>query len=162
MDKQEFIGVYREHARRLYNFILWTTGNKASSDDILQNVFVKVWNHGILPRDEEEQRKVMFTIARNACRDHFRSASRFSQLCSKYSSEPTLQHNDYEQKQAGISWQLVSSLPETERCILYLHLKIGYTYGEIASMMQLTEVNIRVKICRALKQLREVLKKADE
>jgi RNA polymerase sigma factor (sigma-70 family) len=52
--------------------------------------------------------------------------------------------------------ELVSECSDDERSILYLHLKAGYSYGEIAPMLNLSESNVRVKACRAIKHLRDL------
>ena len=51
--------------------------------------------------------------------------------------------------------ELISECSDDERSILYLHLKEGYSYGEIGSILAISEGNVRVKACRAIKRLRE-------
>jgi RNA polymerase sigma factor (sigma-70 family) len=55
----------------------------------------------------------------------------------------------------GVFWDILSECSETERCILYLHLKVGYSYSEIGTITGMSEANVRVKVCRAMKTLRE-------
>jgi RNA polymerase sigma factor (sigma-70 family) len=50
---------------------------------------------------------------------------------------------------------MLSECTESERSILYLHLKAGYSHAEIGSILDLSESNVRVKTCRAIKRLRE-------
>jgi RNA polymerase sigma-70 factor, ECF subfamily len=154
VEKDTFIMLYNRHAEKLFNFIRWTTADSAASRDILQNVFVRVWNCSGSPEDENECGRWLFTIAKHACVDHFRSAARFSRFRKEYNLETG---NDQDFPEKSSIWKEVGRLPETERSILYLHLKIGYTYKEIAGMLSLNESQVRVKAFRSLRKLKETI-----
>ncbi len=158
MQEGDFKNIYNEYGRRLYNFILWLTHNRAASDDILQNVFVNIWKCQTVPSSDIERQRWLFTVARNATLDHFRKVSRFSRFRSHYQSEYYEAPADPD---AHFTWNELSALPEKERCILYLHIKIGYTYKEIGDMLEMTENLVRVRAFRALKKLRENLTKKE-
>jgi RNA polymerase sigma-70 factor (ECF subfamily) len=152
VEKDKFLMLYNRHAEKLFNFIRWTTADSIASRDILQNVFLRVWNCSGSPEDEKECCRWLFTIAKHACVDHFRSAARFSRFRKEYNLESG---NDRVYPEKFSVWKEVARLPETERSILYLHLKIGYTFREIAEMLSLNESQVRVKAFRSLRKLRE-------
>lgn len=151
MREQQFANLYKEYSRQLYNFIRWTTGYSSMSDDIFQNVFIKIWRIDSFPVDPVECKRLMYTIARNACIDFFRSSARFSTMQKNYKFE--LENSVDEPIDSGI-WKELSKLPETDRSILYLHVKEGYAYKEIGVLLDMNENQIRVKAFRALKKLR--------
>jgi RNA polymerase sigma factor (sigma-70 family) len=154
VDSRTFKHMYDRNARRLYNFILWTTGNRSACDDILQTVFMKIWRSAAVPRSEDEQTAWLYTVARNACIDHFRSTRKFAE----YNDTIGVKEENVEESDDGrTAWRQVSQLEETERAVIYLHLKLGYTYAEIGRLMGMTENNARVKAFRALRKLRDVL-----
>ncbi len=154
MTESEFKRIYNEYGQRLYGFVMWLTHHRAASDDILQNVFINIWKCQTIPSSEIELQRWLFTVARNAALDHFRKVNRYSRFRTFY-------QNEYYQPPADpdshFTWNELSDLPEKERSILYLHLKIGYTYKEIGEMMEISENLVRVKAFRALKKLREKL-----
>ena len=156
MKELEFKTLYNNFGRKLYNFILWLTHNQSSCDDILQNVFIKVWNCDKAPLTFAEQQKWLFAIARNASLDYFRKSARISRTCARFKHE---YHNPIPDPDACFTWCSLAQLPETEQSILYLHIKIGYTYKEIADILSLNESQVRVKAFRALKKLRNCLEK---
>lgn len=158
MHESEFKTIYHESGKNLYNFILWITGNRGACDDILQEVFIKVWRCDGSPHDPEERKRWLLTITRNACLDFFRKSSRFSRFRTKYKEE---WYEPAEDPDAPFIWSELQSLAEVERSILYLHLKIGHSYKEIADMLELTENSVRVKAFRALKKLKETLVKKE-
>lgn len=154
MIESEFNKIYNVYGQRLYSFIIWLTHNRAASDDILQIVFVNIWRSQAVPASEIELQRWLFTVARNACLDHFRKINRFSRFRTTYQNEYYQQPPDPD---ANFTWNELSELPEKEKSILYLHLKIGYTYKEIGDMLEMTENLVRVRAFRALKKLREKL-----
>ena len=153
MDNSTLTSLYAAHAKNLYNYILWMTRNTESSKDILQIIFIRLWKSADAPTDEDEVRRWLFTAAKNACMDSFRSHARLTRLRSHYTAEfASIQDDPHD----GIFWDLLSELSDIERCILYLHLKAGYSYAEIGRIVDLSESNVRVKACRAIKRLRDV------
>lgn len=154
MDGTTFKQIYDRNARRLYNFILWTTGNRSACDDILQTVFIKVWRCAAAPAPTEEQTAWLYTIARHACIDYFRSVRKHSEYNDEIGGfDPRSEGND----DGEMAWRQVALLEETERAVIYLHLKLGYSYAEIGRLMDMTENNVRVKAFRALRKLRDIL-----
>ncbi|KMQ51743.1 RNA polymerase ECF-type sigma factor [Chitinispirillum alkaliphilum] len=144
---------YNNHANKVYTFILWLTQNRSSADDILQEVFVKAWKSEKIPSEQGEQLPWLYRVARNAAIDHYRKTRRFTDLKRDYTLEqksccglPT--------EDKGI-WAWLEKLAYTEKSILYLHLRDGYSYREIGEIMGMTENNVRVKAFRALKKLKE-------
>jgi RNA polymerase sigma-70 factor, ECF subfamily len=154
--EEQFRTIYREYGRKLYNFILWTVRCRAASDDILQNVFIKLLKIDNYPTVPEELQRWLFAVTRNACLDHLRSATRFSRFRVRYGQEYMPPEPDPDTKDI---WDKIAELAETDRMILFLHLKIGYTYKEIAEMNHMNEGQVRVKAFRALERLRSRLQK---
>jgi RNA polymerase sigma-70 factor (ECF subfamily) len=158
MHEAEFKNIYHESGRNLYNFILWITGNRSACDDILQDVFIKVWKCEVCPCDADERKRWLLAITRNTCLDFFRKSSRFSRFRTKYKEE---WYEPPEDPDAPFLWSELQSLPEVERSILYLHLKNGHSYKEVADTLGLTENLVRVKAFRALRKLKETFVKKE-
>ena len=154
VDSIVFKQLYDKNARKLYNFILWTTGNRSVCDDILQSVFIKVWRSTVAPESPGEQTAWLYTIARHACIDYFRTNKRYLE----YNEEICVKDDHRGLTDDGeMVWRQMGQLEETERAVVYLHLKLGYSYAEIGRLMEMTENNVRVKAFRALRKLRGII-----
>ena len=153
MDDRDVKALYDAHAKGLYNFILWMTRDPDASRDVLQTVFIRAWKSASLPSSFEDRNRWLFTAARNACYDSFRYGARLRSFKERY--EKHLRSQDGGSVPDGLFWDLLSECSKTERCILYLHLKAGYSYAEIGAVTDMTEANVRVRVCRAMKTLRE-------
>jgi RNA polymerase sigma-70 factor, ECF subfamily len=153
----EFRNMYRTHGKSVYNYILWICKNPDLSKDILQTVFIHAWtSNRALPETEDGLRKWLFTTARNAFIDSYRSQVRLSRLRDRYEKE---MDNGPDEMHGGFFKEMLSECSELERSILYLHLKAGYSYAEVGVMLELTEGHARVVACRAFKRLREILRR---
>jgi RNA polymerase sigma-70 factor (ECF subfamily) len=115
---------------------------------------VKVWKCDSVPENDIECKRWLFAIARNACIDYFRSSARFNNFQKRYVFEFD---EAVETDDNGYIWKELGNLPENDRSILFLHVKEGYTYKEIAVMLEMNENQVRVKAFRALKKLKDVL-----
>jgi RNA polymerase sigma-70 factor, ECF subfamily len=145
--------IYGRHARTIYNYLLWMTKDVDTSGDILQTVFIRAWESRSLPENEEALKRWLFTTARNAFFDTYRSHRRHLNLRVRYARE----YEPPQEPDSNIFRELVDQCSDDEKSILYLHLKAGYSYAEIAPMLELSESNVRVKACRAVKRLRELM-----
>ncbi len=152
MQEHEFNRIYREYSRQLYTYALWMTGKRSASDDVLQTVFLRVWQGARIPTEEPALKAWLYTVCRNTCLDHFRAASRSARFRVRYAKE----HASFtvEAMGEGLIWQKLMNLGETDRTIVYMHIRLGWGYGDIAGLLKTTENNVRVRAFRALRKLR--------
>jgi RNA polymerase sigma factor (sigma-70 family) len=149
---EEFTRLYREFSARIHGYVRWITGNAPASQDILQTVFIQLWRHEGGPADPVERTRWLYAVARNACTDYFRSANRSRRLADRFSREP----DEEESPRNEHIWELLRHLDETDRSILYLHIKEGYSHKEIGVMINMAENNVRIHAFRALRRLRDL------
>jgi RNA polymerase sigma-70 factor (ECF subfamily) len=153
VDNRKFRELYDGYAKKLYNFVLWMTRNAPASEDILQAVFMKVWEHPSVPGDMGEAQAWLYAVARNQCLDYFRKRSRRTRFRLRYAHEtPLFSSESVENRLAS---DVLAHLGEEERAIVYLHWRAGYSYKHIAYMLRSTENGVRVKAFRALAKLRK-------
>lgn len=151
--ERKFRELYKVHGPSIYNYLLWMTKDRETSSDILQTVFIRAWEARLLPGNEDALKRWLFTTARNAFFDTYRGRSRLSRLRVRYAREF---YEAPKETHTSLFREILSECSADERSILYLHLKAGYSYGEIGSILDLSESNVRVKTCRAIKRLREM------
>jgi RNA polymerase sigma factor (sigma-70 family) len=123
---EDFTALYRKYGERLYNYIRWVTGNAPASDDILQTVLLRLWQHEGGPANEREREAWLFTVALNACRDEFRTQSRRSRFLERLAPES---FGPDDSTASSEIWETLKQLSDSDRSILYLHIKAGYSYA---------------------------------
>ena len=152
--------LFERHHARLYRFCLRMTGNRPASEDLVQDVFMRMLKYSRTFRDEMSFLPWMFRIARNACVDHLRrrAADRLpAQLPDEIeSNEPALEESDVHDERAELIRRALLALPAERREVLVLSRYEFKSYEEIARALNCSVGAVKVRAHRAIKQLREV------
>ena len=158
--------LFERHHRRLYNFFLRSTGDRGASEDLVQEVFVRMLKYGRTFRDEGEFLPWMYTLARNAAADGYRRSARHptapEPAVERASPEP-LASDELEagERERRVRRALGRLAPE-RREILLLSKFEQLHYDQIASTLGCSVGAVKVRVHRALKELAELLRRDGE
>jgi RNA polymerase sigma-70 factor (ECF subfamily) len=157
VEQKKFLDIYNTYSKKLNTYALWLTRSQDASNDILQTVFIKIWNRDSMVLSGEELESYMYTMTRNACMDFFRKCSRFTSFRLRYVREtPMYTEQPGDQKSV---WNMLDILNEQERTIVFLHFRNGFSYRTIAPVVNMNETAVRVTAFRALARLRKKCRK---
>jgi RNA polymerase sigma-70 factor (ECF subfamily) len=158
----EMLGVlFDRYQSPLFNFYCKLTGSRTLSEDLVQEVFVKVLKYRQTYRPGTPFRPWIYQIARNTRTDHFRRQH------SEVSWEPELSPpvpfaDSAQQKQeAELLHRALLQIPEEKREVLILSRFQDMKYEEIAQLLGCEVNTVKVKVHRALQELREVFRKLE-
>ena len=160
-NRSIFSYLYDNYSGALYSVILNVVNEEELANDVLQEVFVKIWKQ-IDSYDSSKGRLFtwMLNIARNASIDMVRSKgfqnSRQNRELSEdvYSAVGT---SETKTDQIGLR-KLVYSLKQEYRVLVELSYFQGYTQDEIAKMLNIPLGTVKTRLRTALIQLREIIK----
>lgn len=153
---------------RLYRLALRITLDAAEAEDVVQDTLVKVWNK----RDEWMQissaEAYCLTVCRNLALDRAAQTNRQAtepldsdiQAIAAPSSAPD--EKLIEQERMAIIRKLLDSLPEVQRSIMELRDMEGKSYKEIATVLALSEEQVKVYLFRARQKIRQAYTKIEE
>ena len=153
VEQVRFNKIYDLYSKKLYNYALWLTRNKDSSNDIVQTVFIKFWKNEKIFDQDCEIEAWLYKVTRNACIDFFRKCSRNTKFRLKYLKEIPLFSNEPQENKSV--WNMLDRLSEKERSILYLYYRMGYPHKNVAQILNITESCVRTSSFRALEKLRK-------
>ena len=149
----------------LYRMALRITMNAAEAEDVVQETMMKVWNR----RDQWEQIESIeafcLTICRNLSLDKVRRMDNQTQsLDAAYDpKDHGVASNPEEQAiqsdRIRLVRQMISQLPEKQRSCMQLRDMEGKSYKDIATILNITEEQVKVNIFRARQTIREKFKK---
>jgi RNA polymerase sigma-70 factor (ECF subfamily) len=154
-DPQAFEDIYRRYWKRLYDFAYSKTRDADASEEIVQELFVTLWErrHSLQVKNLQSY---LFTSVRNRVIDHFKDRA-FAALDSAQAySEPEYPLFLDELEQA--MEQAVGQLPDKTRKIFILNRFEGNTVRQIASLLGMPERTIEYHITQALRTLKTLLK----
>jgi len=147
-----FDEIYKIYWQKIFRLCMGYVNDHEIAADMAQETFIIVWEQLPKYRNEANISTWIFRIASNNCLRHIEKQKRFPK-----SEMPV---NLKEEKQESIEPQIqflykcISELPETDRVIISLELE-NIKQAEIASIVGLSEANIRVRIHRIKEKLTE-------
>ena len=149
----------------LYRLALRITMNAADAEDVVQETMMKVWNR----RDQWEQIESIeafcMTICRNLSLDKVRRMDNQTQSLDAAYDPKDLGVSSNPEEQAiqsdriRLVRQMISQLPEKQRSCMQLRDMEGKSYKDIATILDITEEQVKVNIFRARQTIREKFKK---
>lgn len=154
MSEAQFETFYGATAAGLKKFLLWTTGNVAFADDVLQESYLRMLKMELPPMTEEQRRSYLYRTATNLIRDHHRSAR--SRETGLEENAPAPDHQASVHASADLQ-RVLSRMDESERQILWLAYAEGASHREIATVVQMKEASIRPTLYRIKQKLSRIL-----
>jgi RNA polymerase sigma-70 factor (ECF subfamily) len=149
----------------LYRMALRITMNAADAEDVVQETMMKVWNR----RDQWDQIESIeafcLTICRNLSLDKVRRMDNQTQsLDAAYDpKDQGVASNPEEQAiqsdRVRLVRQMINLLPEKQRSCMQLRDMEGKSYKDIATVLDITEEQVKVNIFRARQTIREKFKR---
>ncbi|RJE87468.1 sigma-70 family RNA polymerase sigma factor [Paenibacillus sp. 1011MAR3C5] len=148
--------LYEQYRRLLFALAYQMTGSVSDAEDVVQDVFLKAYAAGVLD-DLDNPKAYLCRMASNRCRDVLRSArKKREQYFGPWLPEPVLA--SYESIDDSILQHellsygmlvLLERLSPSERAVFVLREALGFSYADIASMIEMSEANCRKLLSRA-------------
>ena len=128
--------------------------NAADADDIVQETFLQYYVAKKEFESEEHIRAWLLRVAINKAKNVNHSFWRQN----KVPLEEYMETLAFESPQEETLFETVMKLPEKYRIIIHLFYYEDYSVLEIAKLMKLTQSNVKVRLSRGRKLLKEALK----
>ena len=162
----EKLGVlFERHHQALFNFFVRLTRRREFSEDLVQEVFFRMLKYRHTFQQENPFRSWMFQVARNAHFDALRKRQRETRPEGSVSVEeaispelPPDQHAG-QQQELGLLQEALARLPVDKRELLMLSRLQNMKHGEIAEILGCDAGAVKVRVHRALKELRDIFGK---
>lgn len=151
--------LFERYNRMLFGFFYRITSDREASEDLVQNLFIRILKYRKQFRGDGKFTTWMYTIARNIIADHFKHKKKKGLNVelnqSNENMNDDLAESEIEKEKYQLLHKALNCLETDKRELLILSRYQGLKYREIAEIMNSSEGAIRVKIFRALNDLRE-------
>ena len=150
----------------LFRLALRITLNRFEAEDIVQDTLIKVWNRRSDWNDIDSIEAFSLTICRNLSLDRIkRKENNNDSLEDVKGAEPLASSNPQDRMiqadRVGLIKRIVDSLPEKQRSCMQLRDFEGKSYKEIATILDITEEQVKVNIFRARQAVKHKYMKLD-
>jgi RNA polymerase sigma-70 factor (ECF subfamily) len=151
-----FHELFEKHARDVYRFVLYLSGDPALADDVTSETFIRVWSSAE-PVRLATVKAYLLTIARNLCLMERRRSSRGQGLDETVlDSRPGVARQVEAKDELDRVLRALQEFPEVDRAALLMRADEGLSYEEIAVALGLPIATAKVKVHRARLRLLKV------
>jgi RNA polymerase sigma-70 factor (ECF subfamily) len=143
----------------LYGFIRRRVSDEMAADDLLQEVFLKIHQHGEALQDVKKLESWIYQITRNTIIDFYRSARPMSSLDTPEVLDlpEELPDDDIVSELLPCVRAMVNNLPEQDRQAIVLTEYQGFTQKEFGERAGLSFSGAKSRVQRAREKLKQQL-----
>jgi len=153
-----FQTIYRRHSAGVYNLVFRMVGNLTEAEDLVQEVFLQVYNKLSSYQGRAALGTWLHRLAVNRCLDHLRSGASQKQSLTK-----SFEENRHLVPAPRKTWhrldleKAIVQLPHSYQAAFVLHDVEGWGHREVAEMLGVAEGTSKSLVHKARLKLRELL-----
>lgn len=170
MDREaEFRRLYEAHRAAVHAYFTGRTGDSQSAADLMQDVFLRVWQHldKLTDMTDDGQRAWIFTVARNLSVDVHRHQHTQVGAERALAREPARPAQPASRaviaaERVAVVGEAIRRLPEPQRVTLTMAAAGEMTSTEIAAALGVPAGTVRYRLSLARHTLAEALDRYDD
>jgi len=158
-DHECFQNLFAKYSQPLYRFSLSYLKSTQAAEDVVQEVFLKIWRKRKEIDTTKSFQSYLFTIALNVIRKQFNKLSASNQLkhdllISFADNKETFDEKDDFSEMVNKLEELIQQMPERRRKIFRMKKLEGKSQKEIAEKFDITPKTVEYHITEAMKFLK--------
>ncbi|MEK7154405.1 MAG: RNA polymerase sigma factor [Patescibacteria group bacterium] len=162
---KEVEDLVNEHQREIIGFHYRFVGNLADAEDLAQETFIKAYKKIHTLKDHKKAKSWLYSIARNTVIDFFRKNKNKEIALSDALLESVAKTTATEYQEKAISSEItkeldrcIDRLVKEDRAIVRLLYYEGFSYKEIAGLLNINENTLKSRLHRARSVLLEMIR----
>ncbi len=160
-DVVAFDSLFEFYSPKLFGFALKYLKNESDSEELVQDVFVQVWEHRESLKSALSFKSYLFTIALNQIRKFFNKKAISLRYIESLKSDPETddaQNENYEAVLQQVNL-IIEKLPQRRREIFFKSKIEGKSAKEIAAELNISAGTVDNQVSEALRFIRTQLGK---
>jgi RNA polymerase sigma factor (sigma-70 family) len=160
MREDDFERLYAQHARPLFGFLVYRTGDRPLAEDLLADTFERAFrSRRLFDRRRASEKTWLYAIALNCLRDHGRRKAAEGKAMERIDPGPVEDvGGSFETIEARSDvGQALESLSDEEREAIALRYGSDLTVPEIAKLTGEKLTTVEGRVYRGLRKLRDEL-----
>jgi len=160
--------LFERYKRRLFSYFYRLTGNRDLSEDMVQNVFERIIKYRHTYDNTGAFSTWIYSIARNLHVDHYRKnkhedmREHLLNLDAIKAKSTEMEDLFNENNELMLLNLALEKLDAEKKETLILSRYQGFKYKEIAAIMHCSESAVKVRIFRALNELKQIISEMEK
>lgn len=157
-DEAAFAQLFHAYQHRLGAFVMQLTGSRPMSEEIVQEIFIRIWEKREKLSQVEHFHSYLYAVARNYSLSFLKKLGR--ELARKQAWETSVAVNQAEEEDTAIKNyrriidQAISELPAQRQKVYLLSRDEGLRQAEIAERMAISLETVKKHMVLALRSIR--------
>lgn len=161
-DQAAFRTLYDQHRDKLFYYVLKITGSRQIAEDLLQEVFVKLWLDRAVMGEVRSFSAWMFRMIRNKTINVLRRQAHESQILAAITVQQqegdnntadTLRFNETQK----VLQEAIGQLPPQQQLVYRLQREHGLKNEEIALHLNISPLTVKKHIAQAARSIRGMM-----
>jgi len=157
-DAVSFKALFDHFQQPIFNFLLYKLNDTATAEDLLQQVFMKLWENRRNLDENQSIKSYIYNIANNLALNHIRHEKvvlRFTKETNqdRFDNQSPQHELEFEETQQ-ILIRAIDRLPDKVRTVFLMSRHDQLSYKEIAARLNISIKTVESHIVSALKQIR--------
>lgn len=165
MRQPDFFNQVLPVRNKLYRFALRILGSVEEAEDVVQEVLIKVWDRKQELAPLQNAEAWCMRVTKNLSLDRLKAhGTRYAaplEAAEKISTGETPDLTTERRDLLAHIHQIIQQLPEKQRMIIQLRDIEGYTYKEIAAILELSVDQVKVSLFRARKTIKTQMERKE-
>ena len=158
-DETAFRQVFQLFSNRVYSFSLRLTKCKTSAEEMVQEVFMKIWINRGKMHTIEDFSSWLFIITKNLVLNSIKRNAIEEKAKATFAIEAATNHSDTEEKviledYERILNETINHLPPQQRLVYSMCHQEGLQYEEVAQRLKISRLTVKTHMHQALKTIK--------
>jgi RNA polymerase sigma-70 factor (ECF subfamily) len=163
-DMSAFDSIYKKYSVRIYSFVFGIIKSKDDAQDIVQEVFIKLWDKRESLKEHLSFKSYLFTIAYNTTISLIRARVKEKDFAAMVKSkqiplniDPANVQLEYTELKEKLE-ETINKLPKRQKQVYLLSRKEDLSYKQIAIKMGISVNTVENHMSKALRFIRSNIK----
>ena len=163
-DEKAFQKLFDIYAGNIYAYSKSMLKSKEYAEEIVQDVFMRVWLHRDQINPDLSFKSYIFTIARNLTFNFLNKAVHDKKLKEEIFYKSQISHNSTENLLLDADYEIlkkqaIDQLPPKRKQIFEMSRHEGKSYEEISKELGISVSTVKTQMSKALESIREFIQK---
>jgi len=163
-DQAAFTTLFHMYKNKLYGYVFRLTESEMLTEDIVQDVFMKLWNDHQTLSGIDNFGSYLFRMSKNHVINHFKRMAHETLIMAEMYQYKPVGHNDIQDNIAlkeveKVLLEIIEKLPAQQKAVYYLSREEEKTHEEIANLLKISSNTVKNHVVQAMATIRTQLRK---